>query len=106
MRRRAYRARSREQRATPPAEWRRSRPVVGASGALAVRSHGAARQAIGLVSRRRDEGLRWTRANGRRLSLTSAAALVILGATTWGTVDWRRGDRAETPSFPLNTTAR
>jgi osmotically-inducible protein OsmY len=39
------------------------------------------------------------RANGRRLSLTSAAALVILGATTWGTVDWR-------PSFLRNTTAR
>ena len=83
-----------------------SRPVVGAPGALAVRFHGATRQAIALASRRRDEGLRWMRANGRRLSLTSAAALVILGAMTWVPVDWRRGDRAEAPSFPRNTSAR
>jgi hypothetical protein len=78
---------------TIPAGSRALRRVVDGSGVVVA------------ASRRGDQALHWARARGRRLALTSAtalvvvgAALVVTGAITWGVVGRHRGDAAEGPS--------
>jgi hypothetical protein len=72
---------------------------------VAVESRAIARRVTTLARRRGDQASHWTRAHGRRLAVTSATALVVVGAITWGVVGRHPGGAADGPSVVSRVVA-
>jgi hypothetical protein len=79
--------------------------AVAASGAAALESRAIARRVGTLASRRGDQALRWARAHGRRLAVTSATTLIVVGAIMWGIVGRHRDGAADRPSVASRVVA-
>ncbi|MGH7306590.1 MAG: BON domain-containing protein, partial [Candidatus Rokuibacteriota bacterium] len=63
------------------------------------------RRLVAYARRQSDQGLKWTRANGRALASNGVAALVVAGVMMWTAVSWRTETRSEAPAQAVRDVA-